>query len=89
MARIGFIGVGNMGGPMLRNLIGAGHAVTAFDVVEGARNAARDAGATLAATAGDAAAAGEIVITMLPAGEHVRGPIHLNELDRHTRARSA
>ena len=72
MARIGFIGVGNMGGPMLRNLIGAGHAVTAFDVVEGARNAARDAGATLAATAADAATAGEVVITMLPAGEHVR-----------------
>ncbi len=37
MARIGFIGVGNMGGPMLRNLIGAGHEVTAFDVVEGTR----------------------------------------------------
>ncbi len=72
MARIGFIGVGNMGGPMLRNLIGAGHEVTAFDVVEGARQAARDAGATLAATAADAAAAGEVVITMLPAGEHVR-----------------
>jgi len=72
MARIGFIGVGNMGGPMLRNLIGAGHEVTAYDVVEDARQAARDAGATLAATAVDAAAAGEVVITMLPAGEHVR-----------------
>ncbi len=72
MARIGFIGVGNMGGPMLRNLIGARHEVTAFDVVEDARQAARDAGATLAATAADAAAAGDVVITMLPAGEHVR-----------------
>ncbi len=72
MARIGFIGVGNMGGPMLRNLIGAGHEVTAFDVVEDARQAARDAGATLAATTADAAAAGDVVITMLPAGEHVR-----------------
>ncbi len=72
MARIGFIGVGNMGGPMLRNLIGAGHEVTAFDVVEDARQAARDAGATLAATVADAAAAGDVVITMLPAGEHVR-----------------
>jgi 3-hydroxyisobutyrate dehydrogenase len=72
MARIGFIGVGNMGGPMLRNLIGAGHEVTAFDVVEDARQAARDAGATLAATAADAATAGDVVITMLPAGEHVR-----------------
>jgi 3-hydroxyisobutyrate dehydrogenase len=72
MARIGFIGVGNMGGPMLRNLIGAGHEVTAFDVVEDARQAARDAGATLAATAADTAAAGDVIITMLPAGEHVR-----------------
>ena len=72
MARIGFIGVGNMGGPMLRNLIGAGNEVTAYDVVEDARQAARDAGATLAATAADAAAAGDVVITMLPAGEHVR-----------------
>jgi len=72
MARIGFIGVGNMGGPMLRNLIGAGNEVTAYDVVEDARQAARDAGATLAATAADAATAGDVVITMLPAGEHVR-----------------
>ena len=36
MADIGFIGVGNMGGPMVRNLITAGHAVTAFDMVEAA-----------------------------------------------------
>ena len=34
MATIGFIGVGNMGGPMVRNLLKAGHKVKAFDVVK-------------------------------------------------------
>ncbi|MFP6743071.1 MAG: 3-hydroxyisobutyrate dehydrogenase [Alphaproteobacteria bacterium] len=72
MTDIGFVGTGNMGGPMVANLVKAGHAVTAFDVVDAARDAARDAGATLADSASDAAAAGDVVITMLPAGEHVR-----------------
>ena len=72
MAAIGFIGVGNMGGPMLRHLIGAGHEVTAYDVVEAARTAAAAAGAAVAASAAEAARAGEIAITMLPAGEHTR-----------------
>ena len=72
MTKIGFIGVGNMGGPMVVNLIGAGHAVTAFDPVAAALEKARAAGAEVAASAGQAAAAGEIVISMLPAGVHVR-----------------
>ncbi len=72
MADIGFIGVGNMGAPMIANLVAAGHAVTAFDLVEAAREAARQGGAAVAGSAADAARAGEIVITMLPAGEHVR-----------------
>ena len=72
MAEIGFIGAGNMGGPMVANLVKAGHAVVAFDVAEAAREAARDAGATLADDSAAAAAAGDVVITMLPAGEHVR-----------------
>jgi len=72
MTKIGFIGVGNMGGPMVVNLIGAGHAVTAFDPVAAALEKARAAGAEVAASAGHAAAAGEIVISMLPAGAHVR-----------------
>ena len=72
MTKIGFIGVGNMGGPMVVNLIGAGHAVTAFDPVAAALEKARAAGAEVAASAGQAAAAGEIVISMLPAGAHVR-----------------
>ncbi len=72
MADIGFIGVGNMGAPMIANLIAAGHAVTAFDVVEAAHEAARQGGAAVAESAAGAARAGEVVITMLPAGEHVR-----------------
>jgi 3-hydroxyisobutyrate dehydrogenase len=48
MARIGFIGVGNMGGPMARNLIKAGHAVKAYDLSEEAMNFAVQSGARAA-----------------------------------------
>ena len=72
MAEIGFIGAGNMGGPMLANLIKAGHAVTVFDLVQTALDAAQDTGATLVGSHGDAAAGRDAVITMLPAGAHVR-----------------
>jgi 3-hydroxyisobutyrate dehydrogenase len=71
MARIGFIGVGNMGGPITRNLVKAGHEVRAFDVVAPALDAAVAAGCVRAESAADAAADVELVITMLPAGEHV------------------
>ncbi len=72
MATIGFIGLGNMGGPMVANLIGAGHSVAAFDIAPDAVARAVEAGATAADNAAGAAAGAEIVITMLPAGEHVR-----------------
>jgi 3-hydroxyisobutyrate dehydrogenase len=72
MARIGFIGLGNMGLPMAINLIKAGHAVTGFDLVSGLLDKLAEAGGKVAATAGDAARGAEVVITMLPAGEHVR-----------------
>jgi 3-hydroxyisobutyrate dehydrogenase len=72
MASIGFIGLGNMGAPMMRNLVKAGHAVRAFDLSEAARQAAAAAGATAAASAAEAAAGVEVVVTMLPAGAHVR-----------------
>lgn len=78
MAKIGFIGVGNMGGPMVKNLVQAGHAVSVFDVAPKAVKAARKAGAEAAASALDAAQAGEVVITMLPAGAEVRG-VYLGE----------
>lgn len=73
MATIGFIGLGNMGGPMARNLLKAGHSLKAFDLSEAALKAAEDAGASIAKSAGDAASGVEVVVSMLPAGQHVRG----------------
>ena len=72
MAQIGFVGLGNMGGPMARNLLKAGHKVTAYDIVPAALDAVEKAGATRAANAADAARGAAFVITMLPAGQHVR-----------------
>src|SRR5215813_12426311 len=72
MARIGFIGLGNMGMPMAQNLIKAGHAVTGFDMVKASVDkfaaASGSAASDVAATVKDA----EVAITMLPAGQHVR-----------------
>jgi 3-hydroxyisobutyrate dehydrogenase len=72
MARIGFIGLGNMGSGMAANLAKAGHAVTAFDLVPAALERAVQAGCTAAKSAGEAAKGVEAVVTMLPAGRHVR-----------------
>lgn len=72
MATIAFIGLGNMGGPMAGNLLKAGHAVRGFDLSEAACAAAKEAGATIAASPGDAAKGAEVVVTMLPSGAHVR-----------------
>jgi len=72
MAKIGFIGLGNMGGPMVANLIEAGHSVAAFDIAAAAVERAVAAGAIAADGAAAAASGAEVVITMLPAGQHVR-----------------
>ena len=72
MAKIGFIGVGNMGGPMARNLIGAGHSLKVFDLSEEAVNFVVQSGAERAASIQDAAKGVEIVVTMLPVGGNVR-----------------
>jgi 3-hydroxyisobutyrate dehydrogenase len=72
MATIGFIGLGNMGAPMAANLAKAGHRVSGFDIVARRAEALPAHGGRAAATAAEAAAAGEIVITMLPAGADVR-----------------
>ena len=72
MTDIGFIGLGNMGGPMVRNLLAAGHRVAAFDVVEEKLHQAASAGAEASADAAEAVRDAEIVITMLPEGSHVR-----------------
>ena len=72
MTTIGFIGLGNMGGPMAANLLKAGHEVTGFDLVPASLERFVAAGRRKAASAVAAASAGEVVITMLPAGPHVR-----------------
>jgi 3-hydroxyisobutyrate dehydrogenase len=72
MATIGFIGLGNMGGPMAANLVKAGHKVTGFDLTPAALEALSQAGGAVAASARDAVTGADVVITMLPAGEHVR-----------------
>jgi 3-hydroxyisobutyrate dehydrogenase len=72
MTKIGFIGLGNMGGPMAANLVKAGHHVTGFDLSKPAMEAFANAGGQVAYTAAEAAKDAEFVITMLPAGQHVR-----------------
>ena len=72
MATIGFIGLGNMGGPMVANLVKAGHAVQAFDLSAAAVARAASAGAKTVPNAVDTAAGADVILTMLPAGQHVR-----------------
>ena len=72
MAKVAFIGLGNMGGPMAANLVKAQHQVAAFDLSGPAVSAAVEKGARKAASAADAVKDAEVVITMLPAGKHVR-----------------
>ena len=65
--KIGFIGLGNMGGPMAANLAAAGHDVTGFDVAP-----AQVEGVSMVPTAQDAASGRDVVITMLPDGAILR-----------------
>lgn len=69
--KIAFLGLGNMGFYMARNLVEAGYDVTGFDVVEAATRAAAEHGVTSAESAVDAVEGAEVVITMFPAGKHV------------------
>jgi 3-hydroxyisobutyrate dehydrogenase len=72
MARIGFIGLGNMGLPMAVNLIKAGHSVEGVDLNPAAVEKLEAAGGTPVEYIKDVAARCDIVITMLPAGQQVR-----------------
>jgi len=72
MARIGFIGLGNMGLPMAQNLIKAGHQVEGVDVNPAALERLKAAGGASVETAKVASARADVVITMLPAGKEVR-----------------
>jgi len=72
MATIGFVGLGNMGGPMAANLVKAGHRVTGYDLNYAALAALTAAGGRTAASAAEAVHGADVIITMLPAGEQVR-----------------
>ncbi|MBB4576316.1 3-hydroxyisobutyrate dehydrogenase [Rhizobium lentis] len=71
MARIAFIGLGNMGGPMAANLVKAGHEVLGFDLAASVLKAAEASGVKPASHASQAVKDAEVVITMLPQGRHV------------------
>lgn len=73
--KIGFVGLGIMGRPMALNLLKAGHALQVFDVVPERMTALVQAGATAAASAREAAAGCEVVITMLPNSPEVRAAV--------------
>jgi 3-hydroxyisobutyrate dehydrogenase len=72
MTSIAFIGLGNMGGPMAANLVKGGHAVIGFDLSAAALEKLIARGGAKAASASEAASKADVVVTMLPAGPHVR-----------------
>jgi len=72
MAKVGFIGLGNMGMPMAENLLKGAYEVTGFDLNAAATERLVDNGGSRANSLADACNAAEIVITMLPSGEQVR-----------------
>ncbi len=72
MTRIAFIGLGNMGGGMAANQVKAGHGVIAYDISKEAMKKAADNGCTPAGSVAEAVSEAQVVITMLPAGPHVR-----------------
>lgn len=78
MAKVGFIGLGNMGGPMAANLLKAGHSAKGFDLSREALERFAAAGGETAASVQDCAGGVDAVVTMLPAGAHVRG-VYLGE----------
>jgi 3-hydroxyisobutyrate dehydrogenase len=71
MAAIGFIGLGNMGGPMAANLVKSGCHVLGFDVVPASRQAATQDGVQIVTNAQGTVDDADVVITMLPGGENV------------------
>lgn len=72
MAKIGFIGLGNMGGPMAINLVKAGHEVRVFDLSPDAIATLVEAGATAVNAVEEVCENADFVVSMLPAGKHVK-----------------
>jgi 3-hydroxyisobutyrate dehydrogenase len=79
MAKIAFVGLGHMGGGMAPNLARAGHEVHAFDLSEEALGAAVEKGCVRAGSTDEAVADAEVVVTMLPAAQHVLD-VHRNHV---------
>uniref|UniRef100_UPI000B197514 NAD(P)-dependent oxidoreductase n=1 Tax=Nocardia crassostreae TaxID=53428 RepID=UPI000B197514 len=71
MSKIGFVGLGIMGGPMAGHLVKAGHEVTGFDLNTPNLEKLKAAGGSTAGSAAEAVRDKDIVITMLPQDEHV------------------
>lgn len=69
--RVAFIGLGHMGGPMAANLVKAGFSVTGFDLAPPSLDQARANGIVIAESAAAAVKEADVVITMLPTGQHV------------------
>jgi 3-hydroxyisobutyrate dehydrogenase len=76
MSTIGFVGLGNMGGPMARNLVAAGHQVKVFDLVKALVDSVEGAAGQSSARA--CAQDVDVFVSMLPAGRHVEG-LYLGE----------
>jgi len=72
MTTVAFIGVGNMGGPMARNLLKAGYGVTAYDINPAILDPLVQAGALRSHSANTAVKGADVMVSMLPAGNHVR-----------------
>ncbi|WEM45712.1 3-hydroxyisobutyrate dehydrogenase (plasmid) [Photobacterium sp. DA100] len=72
MMNIAFIGLGNMGRPMVLNLLKAGCQVSVFDINTVAAEALKEDGAVVAGSMDECVKGAQTVMTMLPAGEHVR-----------------
>ena len=72
MPNIGFIGLGNMGAPMAANLVKSGDSVVGFDVIAAARQESAQSGIEIAPNPKACVEKADVIVTMLPAGEHVR-----------------
>lgn len=84
MTQVAFIGLGNMGAPMAKNLLKAGYTLKVFDLVEAAVQSLESAGASRAESAEQCVEGADVVISMLPASRHVEG-LYLGEAGLLTR----
>ncbi|KAK4306261.1 hypothetical protein Pmani_021884 [Petrolisthes manimaculis] len=71
-SKVGFIGLGQMGGPMAVNLIQKGHSVVVYDLSSEATERLQDEGAEVAKSPAEVASKADRIISMLPNSEHVR-----------------